>query len=119
MSKLQSYVTGFFVGTLAGGLVVMLSAPKSGKELRNDFSNAKIRLKTTSNQLKRESIELKNNVIQLSAEGKKTFKNVGIELKNTVNNWKEEVNPTINNLKKDIEALKTKAEQAAIELKRS
>ncbi|PWA11830.1 hypothetical protein DCC39_09340 [Pueribacillus theae] len=119
MSKLQSYAAGFIVGALAGSLAVLLSTPKSGKELRNDFSDVRIRLKTTANELKRDTIELKNNIVKLSAVGKETIKTIGSDLKTDVINWKEEVDPSIQTLKADIEALKAKAEQAAIEIRKT
>lgn len=119
MSKLQSYAAGFILGAFAGSLAVLLSTPKSGKELREDFSDVRIRLKTTANELKRDTIELKNNIVKLGAVGKETIKNIGSDLKTDVINWKDEVDPSIQSLKADIEALKAKAEQAAIDIRKN
>ena len=45
MSQENGYVKGLFVGLLAGGAIVaifaLLSAPKSGKELRKDINDKK------------------------------------------------------------------------------
>lgn len=118
MSKFQQYTTGFLIGSLAGGLIVLFSTPQSGKEFRARLTRAKNKLKKTSNELKSDVTALKNNIIQLQTDSKKVLKNVGDDLKDVITTWKEESDPVIHSLKHDIEALKEKAEQAAKELNR-
>ncbi len=117
MGKFRTCVTGFFVGSLAAGLTVLLTTPRSGRELRYQINTTGENLKKTSKQIKSDISQLKNNFIELQSRSKHTLKSVGSDLKEAITNWKEDTNPVIQSLKADIEALKEKAEQAAKEMK--
>lgn len=119
MSKLQQYTAGFLIGSLAGGIIALLSTPMSGKELRARCVDLKNRIKQSSREWKSDFSSFKNNIDLLQIESKKAMKTVGHDIKDAIYNWKEETDPILRSLKSDIEALKEKAERVAKELNSS
>jgi len=116
MSKFQQYTAGFLIGSIAGGIIALLSTPFSGKELRARCIDLKNRLKHSSREWKNDLASFKNNIDLLQYESKKAMKTVGHDIKDAIHNWKEETDPILQALKSDIEALKEKAERLAKEL---
>src|SRR5664280_3729757 len=101
MSQENSYVKGFFIGLLAGGaigaIVALLTAPKSGKELRKDIKNktdeyydetekfiadAKVKAKDMMNEGKRRPEQLISNAKSKSEELLKNAERIFTEDKN-------------------------------------
>ena len=101
MSQENGYVKGLFVGLLAGGamgaLVALLTAPKSGKELRKDIKNktneyydetekfiadAKVKAKDMMNEGKKRSDQLIANAKSKSEELLKNAERIFTEAKN-------------------------------------
>lgn len=119
MSKFQQYTAGFLIGSIAGGIIALLSTPFSGKELRARCVDLKKRLMRSSRDWKNDLISFKNNIDLLQYESKKAMKTVGHDMKGAIHNWKEETDPILRALKSDIEALKEKAERIAKELNTS
>lgn len=119
MSKFQQYTAGFIIGSLAGGIIALLSTPISGKELRARCVDLKNRLLRSSREWKNDLTSFKNNIDLLQLESKKAMKTVGHDIKDAIYNWKEETDPVLRALKSDIEALREKAERVAKELNSS
>lgn len=119
MSKFQQYTAGFVIGSIAGGIIVLLSTPLSGKELRARCVEVKNRLMRSSREWKNDLTSFKNNIDLLQYESKKVMKTVGHDIKDAIHNWKEETDPILRSLKSDIDALKEKAERLANELNKS
>jgi gas vesicle protein len=122
MSQENGYVKGLFIGFLAGGaivaLVALLTAPKSGKELRKDIKNktdeyydetekfiadAKVKAKDMMNEGKKRSEQLianaKSNSEELLKNAERIFTEAKSKTGSIVSTGKEVVDGETSKLK--------------------
>jgi gas vesicle protein len=111
MSKNKSLFCGFIVGGIIGGIATLLATPSSGKDMRGQLTiNRKI-LEETIQQLKAESIALKNQIVITAKESSGVVKEVSTDLKRTINQFQKEIEPHKKDLQKEIEEVELKIKQ--------
>lgn len=111
MAKNTSFFTGLIVGGIVGGIATLLTTPSSGKELRANLQANRKRLDTTLQQLKNESIILKNQMKEAAIEGTQVVKEVSADIKNAINQFKQEIEPHKIELQKEIDEVEKKIKQ--------
>lgn len=70
MAKTKSLLYGFAIGTIITGATALLSAPKSGKDVRQDIKNGAAKLKGSVSKMKQNSITLREKVMFISRKAK-------------------------------------------------
>ena len=111
MSKNKPLFCGFIVGGIIGGIATLLATPSSGKDMRGQLTiNRKI-LEETIQQLKAESIALKNQIVITAKESSGVIKEVSTDLKRTINQFQKEIEPHKKDLQKEIEEVELKIKQ--------
>ncbi|MGM0876261.1 MAG: YtxH domain-containing protein [Bacillota bacterium] len=111
MSKNKSLLCGLLVGGLIGGIAVLMSTPSTGKELRGQLQINRRKLEETLQQLKTESIALKDQIIITAKESSGVVKEVSTDLKRTINQFQQEIAPHKKDLQKEIEEVELKIKQ--------
>ncbi|WP_273852516.1 YtxH domain-containing protein [Guptibacillus spartinae] len=105
MGKTKTLLTGFIFGGVVSAASVLLTTPKSGKELiaetkvkRDDIKEGLLKLKSDLN-------ELTAQVKQLSSEGKEVIQEVAADLKRSITSYQEDIQPNLTRLKEDVEEM--------------
>ena len=110
----RDFVFGVVLGTVVGGIVGLLLAPKPGKELQGDLSEKSNKIlddvKTKTDGLK-EQAQSKAEEIRTQAEDKK------VEVKEKVEEKKVQANQKAEEVKTQAEEKKTEAKKKADEVK--
>lgn len=136
MAKGKKFGLGVVIGAVAGVVAGLLTAPKSGKETRQDIKNkasevkgvAERKLKDAhkelgklSDQAKKKAGELKGKARDEMNELSKKADQLKAKVKEAITSIKsgedEEDDATVDQLLKDLDALKKKITQKAKELK--
>ncbi|MFY4774236.1 YtxH domain-containing protein [Metabacillus sp. RGM 3146] len=118
MGKSKSILTGALLGTVVGGLAILLSAPSSGKDLRIQLKSNREKLMDTLNHLKKDSMALKDQVIQTAKDSADVMKEVSTDLQTSIKEWQDEIEPHRQNLQNEIEAIEQKIKQLEDTLKK-
>jgi gas vesicle protein len=111
MSKNKSLFCGLIVGGIIGGIATLLATPSSGKEMRGQLTINRKMLEDTIQQLKAESIALKNQIVITAKESSGVVKEVSTDLKRTINQFQKEIEPHKKDLQKEIEEVELKIKQ--------
>lgn len=102
MASGRSLLTGLFVGGIIGGAAVLLTAPSSGKQLREKMKTNYDSFEETIKRLKSDGLALKDQLIKAAKESTDVIKDVGGELQTSIKKWQEEIKPHQQDLQKEI-----------------
>lgn len=111
MASGRSLLTGLFVGGIIGGAAVLLTAPSSGKQLREKMKTNYDSFEETIKRLKSDGLALKDQLIKAAKESTDVIKDVGGELQTSIKKWQEEINPHQQDLQKEIADIEEKIRQ--------
>ncbi|ATD29854.1 YtxH domain-containing protein [Macrococcoides bohemicum] len=103
--KFSRILLGFGVGIAAGAATSILNAPKSGKELQQNFQSTAYDTKAQMNQLKIEANEVKDAVFKTKDASQEVMKTMTDEIKDMIAHYKSDIQPNVENLKGNIENL--------------
>lgn len=115
MGKAKSYICGFAAGSVIAGMTVLLSTPKSGREIRGEMKEKVQQAKEPMNDVKNQIVRLKDQVNSLSKESLPVIKSTLGDIEDLVNTWNQAVKPHIHNIKENLSQL----EQAKKQFERS
>jgi len=87
MANIKSMLIGMAVGSIIGGISTLLSTPSSGRDLRHTLHNNKESLLANINNLKEDSLNVKDQVIKASDTGKRFISTFSDELKEPFETW--------------------------------
>ncbi len=111
MASGRSLLTGLFVGGIIGGAAVLLTAPSSGKQLREKMKTNYDSFEETIKRLKSDGLALKDQLIKAAKESTDVIKDVGGELQTSIKKWQEEIKPHQQDLQKEIADIEEKIRQ--------
>lgn len=101
----KAFAYGILVGGVVGAAAALLSAPLSGKDLRNqvkDSTNDWIKIAT---DIKDNAVDLKDSVAKLSKEGTEIFKDLASDVKMAVEEWQQDTDPNREALHKEMKEI--------------
>jgi gas vesicle protein len=108
--KLKSITYGVLAGSAIGALAAFLSAPQSGKELKDQIKKNKDEWKSVFTEIKTNAVDVKDAVSRLSSEGKETITHLKDDIQSSIGAWQGSTEPNIQHIKDDISAIEQLAE---------
>lgn len=111
VSKNNALLCGLLVGGIIGGITTLLATPSSGKELRGQLQINRKKLEETLQQIKDESIALKDQIVITAKESTGILQDVSADLKKTINQFQQEIEPHKKDLQKEFEEVELKIKQ--------
>ncbi|MEC1405879.1 YtxH domain-containing protein [Bacillus halotolerans] len=111
MADGRSLLTGLFVGGIIGGAAVLLSAPSSGKQLREKIKTNCDSFEETIKRLKSDGLTLKDQLVKAAKESADVIKDVSGELQTSIKKWQEEIKPHQQDLQKEFADIEEKIKQ--------
>jgi len=99
-SKALAY--GILVGGVVGAATALLTAPSSGKELRNQLKESKSEWIRIAQDLKEDAMDIKNSVAKVSKEGKEIIKELAGDVKMAVEEWQRDIEPNIEAMQEEM-----------------
>ncbi len=111
LSNNKSLLVGLLVGGVIGGVATLLSTPSSGKELRSQINLNRKQIEDLLNQLKKESKELKVQLVQTAKEGSEVVKEVSADLMKSIQQYQQDTEPHKENIMKEIEEIDSRIKQ--------
>ncbi|WP_379970080.1 YtxH domain-containing protein [Ectobacillus sp. sgz5001026] len=102
MSNYKAFLTGLLCGGAVAAVTVLLAAPSSGKDFRYSIKRKSDDLKNSLDEIKSDSIQLKDQIIQTAEESKDVFIELKNDIQKTFSSWKQETEPNKENIQKEI-----------------
>lgn len=109
--KVSNFFAGLGAGLVAGAVTAILSAPKSGEELRTSIKSSGSEWKESMNELKARINELKESINHLIEESKTQVPEAVDGLKASLQSWQEDTAPAKEHLQLEIKAIQNSIEQ--------
>ncbi|MBT2583747.1 YtxH domain-containing protein [Planococcus sp. ISL-109] len=109
--KVSNFFAGLAAGLAAGAATAILSAPKSGKDMRSSIKSSGSEWKHSMNELKARINELKESINLLTEESKTQVPEAVDGLKASLQSWQEETAPAKEHLQLEIQAIQNSIEQ--------
>ncbi|CAM4061937.1 YtxH domain-containing protein [Lederbergia lenta] len=103
--KAKALAYGLLIGGAVGAATALLSAPLSGKELRNQIKDSKDNWIRMAYDLKEDVLDIKDSVTKLSDESKVIIKELASDVKIAVNEWQNDIEPNKNALQKEMQEI--------------
>ncbi|RFU64401.1 YtxH domain-containing protein [Peribacillus saganii] len=105
--KAKSLLFGFVAGTLVAGAAVLLSAPSSGRDLRDRIKINKDEAVDILAEIKARATELKDDTVYATKVSKETINQFLSEVKARIEYWKLEIEPHKNELSSQIQEIES------------
>lgn len=105
MGKGKSLLLGFVVGGVVSASATLLSAPKSGEQLRHQAKSSSTRFKHTLENLKDEGKDLTDQIARTSKEGATLLKDLSADVKTSIESWKNTIEPHQRNIQKHLQEI--------------
>ena len=109
--NLKSISYGLLAGTVISGVAVLLTAPSSGRDLRNSCQHSIESFKQSAKQLSKEGIQIKEQAVETAKLGGDVLKTASSELKTSFEHWQKETAPSIERIKTEIEGVQQNVEE--------
>ncbi|WP_163537135.1 YtxH domain-containing protein [Gracilibacillus sp. YIM 98692] len=100
MINTKSLFLGMLAGSVVSAAATLLSAPKSGSELRSDIKHQSDEAIHSINKLRSEGMDLKEQITKTSKEGAALIKDLSADVKESIESWKKTVEPHQKNIQK-------------------
>src|SRR5699024_5352608 len=94
----KSIVAGFIIGGTISAATALLTAPTSGRALRNQVRSQGMEWKQIIEDIIKDGWKLKDQIAQTSKEGAALINELTEEMKTSVDEWKNTVEPHQNNI---------------------
>lgn len=104
MDKSQ-FVWGLLSGAVASSVAILLTAPKSGKEVRSQIKATSNGLKTDFQDIKEHFQEVKQSLQHVIHSAKEIAPETMTGMKDSVDTWQRETAPIQAKIKQDLEAI--------------
>merc|ERR1739845_25137 len=104
LMKVSNFFAGLGAGLVAGAVTAILSAPKSGEELRTSIKSS--------------GSELKESINHLTEESKTQVPEAVDGLKASLQSWQEDTAPAKEHLQLEIKAIQNSIEQLQAAIKK-
>lgn len=101
MGTIKSFATGFAFGGLVAGAAVLFSTPKSGQELRKQAKTTSGQIKFGFDQIKTDSLALKDDVITVS-KNIPAMKDAALDIKTSIDDWRKDTQPNLDSLNEKV-----------------
>lgn len=98
MTNKKSILLGFIVGGVVSAAATLLSAPKSGKEVRADIKSSGEEIVHNLEKIKNDGQLLKEQIISTSKEGAALIKDLSLDIKQSVESWRSTIEPHQENI---------------------
>src|SRR5699024_11520044 len=99
----KSIVAGFIIGGTISAATALLTAPTSGRVLRNQVRSQGMEWKQIIEDIIKDGWKLKDQIAQTSKEGAALINELTEEMKTSVDEWKNTVEPHQNNIHQYLE----------------
>lgn len=93
MSKTRSFLLGFVVGGAISATVTLLSAPSSGRDLRQKIAQQSSEWKQIIDEMIQKGLNLKDQIARTSKEGVSLINELTTEMKKSIDEWKMAIEP--------------------------
>lgn len=93
MAKGKSLLIGFITGGIVAGAATLLTAPRSGEQLRKNARTCGEQVIHSLHHLKEEGMAFKEQVEKTSKESAVIIKDFSEDLKRSIDQWKKEIEP--------------------------
>ncbi|MCC3355423.1 YtxH domain-containing protein [Bacillus sp. REN16] len=110
MTSTKPLLYGVLIGSIIGGVSVLLSTPSSGKEFRNNLKNNQKHIKDSLSQVIYEGKSLTDQVSKSTKQAVTTITEVSGELKHSFNHWKKEIEDNQKNIQKELSEIESALE---------
>ncbi|HET7628157.1 MAG TPA: YtxH domain-containing protein [Bacillales bacterium] len=111
MIKTRSFLSGFLFGGFLAGSAVLLSTPKSGKEIREQTRHGVSQARNTWHELSAETVTLKNDLLTAARNSLPAIKEGTKEIKQSIANWRKDTESDLERLQKRIRELNEQMDQ--------
>lgn len=101
----KSIVAGFIIGGTISAATALLTAPTSGRVLRNQVRSQGMEWKQIIEDIIKDGWKLKDQIAQTSKEGAALINELTEEMKTSVDEWKNTVEPHQNNIHQYLEEI--------------
>ncbi|MEH7385320.1 YtxH domain-containing protein [Bacillus sp. JJ1521] len=102
MTSTKSLFYGLLIGSVIGGVSVLLSAPSSGKEFRRTLRNNQKHITDTLSQVVSEGKSVTEQVSKSTIQAVNTITEVSGEFTNSIYHWKKEIEGNQKNIQKEL-----------------
>ncbi|MGX9135873.1 YtxH domain-containing protein [Rummeliibacillus sp. JY-2-4R] len=114
--KTSSFVLGIATGLLGSATAILLTTPKSGKDLRLSLKEAKDAANNQVQDLKLQVANIKESVQQIQGEVKDKGPKFAKDVKSSIEKFQQETAPIQEHLKQEITALQNSVEEIQQEI---
>ncbi|GIN37979.1 YtxH domain-containing protein [Heyndrickxia oleronia] len=114
----KSLLFGLIVGGVAGSITALLSAPSSGKELRQQLTNSKDEWIATVKDMTKNANELKKSIHVLTTEGKEMAVQFITDVKSSISEWQNNIETNKENIYSEVQSLRDTIEQLESQIKK-
>ncbi|MFS0862513.1 YtxH domain-containing protein [Fredinandcohnia sp. 179-A 10B2 NHS] len=102
MDKTKSLLYGVAIGTVIGGISVLLSTPTTGKDLRKVLRNNQKGLPQVISHVVADGKNLKNKVVSSTKHSVSTISDFSTEVKQSIMDWRQDVEGNQKNIQKEL-----------------
>ncbi|MEH7222682.1 YtxH domain-containing protein [Bacillus sp. JJ1566] len=111
MTSTKSLFYGLLIGSVIGGVSVLLSTPASGKEFRRTLKNNQKHIVETWSQVVSEGKSLTEQVSKSTKQAVNAITEVSGEFTNSLNHWKKEIEGNQKNIQKELSEIESSLEK--------
>ncbi|MDR4887210.1 YtxH domain-containing protein [Fredinandcohnia sp. QZ13] len=102
MTSTKSLFYGLLIGSVIGGVSVLLSKPSSGKEVRRTLKNNQRHLSESLSQVVSEGKSLTEQVSKSTKQAVSAITQISADVKNSFEHWKREIEGNQKNIQKEL-----------------
>lgn len=117
MKSTKSLLYGVLIGSVIGGVSILLSTPTSGREFRRSLKKNQSQITNSLTQVVYEGKALTEQISKSASHAVSTISEVSSDIKDSINHWKKEIEGNQKNIQKElleIESALEKLEKAII-----
>ncbi|MEH7381568.1 YtxH domain-containing protein [Bacillus sp. JJ1533] len=111
MTSTKSLFYGLLIGSVIGGVSVLLSTPTSGKEFRRSLKNNQKYMTQNLSHVVLEGKSLTDQISKTTKQAVSTISEVSGELKTSFNQWKKEIEGNQKNIQKELSEIESALEK--------
>ncbi|WP_099362466.1 YtxH domain-containing protein [Fredinandcohnia onubensis] len=111
MTSTKSLLYGVLIGSVIGGVSVLLSSPTSGKEFRRALKNNQKQISNSLSQVVSDGKSLTEQVSMSTKQAVNTIAEVSSDIKYSLNHWKQEIEGNQKNIQKELSEIESALEK--------
>jgi gas vesicle protein len=102
VDKTKSLLYGVAIGTVIGGISVLLSTPTVGKELRKVLRNNQKGLPQVISQVVADGKNIKNKVVSSTKQSVSSISDFSSDVKQSIIDWRQDIEGNQKNIQKEL-----------------